>query len=176
MKRFLFLLALLASGTFALQAGNDFRIGMVDIDDGDGMHFGLATEGGMRLEAVMMEGDDGAVEISQFWVGYELTREMSETMNLVGSLNYYKMDVDISIPGFTGSENDSGFALRIGSNVMLGDSFQLDFAIEEYFSTDADFDTETIFGFSYAISETTSFFWESWSEQERDSMGFSFNL
>ena len=91
MKRFLFLLALLASGTFALQAGNDFRIGMVDIDDGDGMHFGLATEGGMRLEAVMMEGDDGAVEISQFWVGYELTREMSETMNLVGSLNYYKI-------------------------------------------------------------------------------------
>ena len=162
MKRFVSLLLLLGLGGVASADGFNYTYGeigygIVEIDDVDvdGDGFGIAGSFAIADEFHIFGGYSTAsldfdIDYNQFEVGFGYNKPISDAVDVVATLSYVNVEVDV--PGF-GSEDDNGFGIGVGLRGMVAPQVELHGGLEYIDLSDSGSDTGFGAGVRYNFND-----------------------
>lgn len=137
-------------GSYGQMEFDDFDV------DGDVLEFGgsfALTEQLHAFGGYSTADFDGGVDFNSFEAGLGFNMPLSETVDLVASLAYVSMEVDVS---GLGSADDNGYGLGVGLRAMASPTFELSGGIE-YVDLGGDSDGDTAFGGGFLYHFTDAF-------------------
>lgn len=165
MKRTCLFAALMSLSAGAAAEGLDYSYiqgsySQVDFDDigidGDG--FGIAGSFALTDQFAIFGGYDSAdldfgIDFTQFEVGGLFRLPLSGTLDLVTSLSYVSMEVDV--PGF-GSADDDGFGVGVGLRALASPRVELSGGVSYVDLNDSGSDTSFGAGLRYHFTDAVS--------------------